>query len=534
MAQRKLQYKPLLFTTTVRNPSRVKSLLYVLKAFDGEILTNTLCEKIMGELIRHGLYRPMKEILPSIQDKYKGTPRGGFANLLLSDNEVFHLLKANPQHHKEAGFDAGWASRFATVFDFAKELGFVYFWQNEVIQFSQIGLKLANVLELSFEENQVLVLEKNPTFEQQAFLHSFSKYQRKNPFVRVLNDNIPLILLIQTIQKLNNDERFNNAGILKTELPLIIFWKNNNAQELYERIVQLRKEHKYQPSWEVIVDICENEIMGGDFKKFKPNSIMVEYPDEFIRKMRLTGLISLRGGGRFIDINKKELSTIEYLLNTYSHYSLYETEKDYFNYMAKVDENLISFETQHSSRSENRSFLEKWVAHYSFDIIKKELLILSKKGLSKDGILKYLTNPTRLEFLTALAIKSKLPNTNVIPNYPCDDEGIPTSTAGGQGNQGDIECFEGEKGILVEVTMSEGRTQTMMEIWPITRHLETFAKKANTSICYFIAPSIYPDSQDQIEWVKEKKNAYIVPQTIETFIKHLEKNEQLYTSDIVL
>lgn len=33
---------------------------------------------------------------------------------------------------------------------------------------------------------------------------------------------------------------------------------------------------------------------------------MNEYPDEFIRKMRLTGLISLRGAGRFIDINRME------------------------------------------------------------------------------------------------------------------------------------------------------------------------------------------------------------------------------------
>jgi len=47
--------------------------------------------------------------------------------------------------------------------------------------------------------------------------------------------------------------------------------------------------------------------MGGDFKKFEAKSIMVEYPDEFIRKMRLTGLISLRGGGRFIDINQNEI-----------------------------------------------------------------------------------------------------------------------------------------------------------------------------------------------------------------------------------
>ena len=35
--------------------------------------------------------------------------------------------------------------------------------------------------------------------------------------------------------------------------------------------------------------------MGGDYKKFDEKSIMRDYVDEFIRKMRMTGLISLRG-----------------------------------------------------------------------------------------------------------------------------------------------------------------------------------------------------------------------------------------------
>jgi hypothetical protein len=528
MAKRKLEYKPLLFTTTVRNPSRVKSLLYILKSFDGQILTNELSENIMGELIKYGLYRPTKEITSDIKLKLDGTKRGEFANQILTDNEVSHLLDTNPQDHKEAGFDKGWASRFATVFDFAKELGFVYFWQNEKIEFSKIGLKLANVFKVDISDNFIIVSEGHPEFEQQAFLHSFAKYQRKNPFVRVLNDNIPLILLIETIQKLNNNDRFNNVGISKLELPLIIFWKNNNSQELYERIVKLREDYKYQPSWEVIVDICVNEIMNEKFKEFKPKSIMVDYPDEFIRKMRLTSLISLRGGGRFVDINKKELDTIEYILKTYSIYSHYSTEKEYFNYMAKVDENLISFETKHTSIDENNKYLEKWIKYYSWETIKNELEILSKKSLSKDEILRYLTNPTRLEFLTAIAIKSKLPNTNVIPNYPCDDEGIPTSTAGGQGNQGDIECFENKNGILIEVTMSEGRAQTMMEIWPITRHIEEFRNKSENLMCYFIAPSIFKDSERQIKFVKQEYNILIVPKTINSFINYLENNEKLY------
>lgn len=528
MAKKKLEYKPLLFTTTVRNPRRVKSLLWVLKKYNGAILTNQTAETIMGELIRYGLYRPTKEVTPSIKLKLQGTKKGEFANEVLTAQEVLHMLKTNPQNHKEAGFNHGWASRFATIYDFAKELGFVYFWQNEKIEFSQIGLKLASVYKIEIVDSFIITSEEHPEFEQQAFLHSFVKYQRKNPFVRVLNDNIPLILLIEVIQKLNNNTKFNGAGISKLELPLIIFWKNNNAEELYKRIVKLRNDFGYTPSWEVIVDICVNEIMENKFKKFKPKSIMIEYPDEFIRKMRLTGLISLRGGGRFIDINKKEIATIDYVLKKYSQYSYYADEKEYFDYMAQVDDRLISFENKKTTVEENNKYLEKWIEYFDWDTIEKELIILSKKGLSKDNILKYLTNPTRLEFLTAIAIKSKMPNTNVIPNYPCDDEGIPTSTAAGQGNQGDIECFEDKNGVLIEVTMSEGRTQTMMEIWPIARHIEEFRKKSVNPMCYFIAPSIFKDSERQIKFVKEEDNILIIPQTINEFISYLDNNKHLY------
>lgn len=530
MAKRKSEYKPLLFTTTVRNPARVKSLLYILKQYDKNILTDDLAQDIMGELIKHGLYRPTKGLTEEIKRKLKGTKKGEFANELLTDEEVESLIKQNPQNHKEAGFSQGWASRFATVFDFTKELGFVYFWQNEKIKFSEIGLRLANVYKVDIVDNSILVTEEHPEFEQQAFLHAFAKYQRKNPFVRVLNDNIPMILLIEVIKRLNNNPKFNGAGISKLELPLIIFWKNNNSQELYERIVRLREDYGYQPSWEIIIDICINEIMHGEFKEFKPKSIMNEYPDEFIRKMRITGLFSFRGGGRFIDINKKEKDTINYIIKTYSKYKIYQDEKNYFNYMAKVDNKLISFENKKLTIEENNKLLDKWVEFFDWDILKQELKILEKKSISKNDILKYLNNPTRLEFLISISIKSRYPHIKVIPNYPCDDEGIPTSTAGGQGNQGDIECFEDDKGILVEVTMSEGRTQTMMEVWPITRHLEEFRKKAQDAMCHFVAPSIFKDTQRQIKFVEQEDNLIIKANTISDFIQYMEEEKYLYAS----
>ena len=195
--------------------------------------------------------------------------------------------------------------------------------------------------------------------------------------------------------------------------------------------------------------------------------------------------------------------------------------------MSTIDENLFSIKTLQFSDTQNEELLQNWVNQYQWNEIKSELLNLSSRKLSKDEVLKFLPNPIRLEFLTALAIKSKFPKVRVIPNYRCDDTGLPTSTAGG--NMGDIECFENQRGVLIEVTMAEGRTQTMMEIWPIERHLRDFKEKyTNNSQCVFVAPSIYSDSERQIKFVEADKGYIIRPYKIIDFITFLETNKILY------
>ena len=99
-------------------------------------------------------------------------------------------------------------------------------------------------------------------------------------------------------------------------------------------IKKLRKKHGYLPSNEIVLDLCYellNETKRDD------NSILGDYPDDFIRKMRLAGLFSLRGGGRFIDINTKEMVAVNYILKNYISYPTFATEKDFFDYIGKVD-----------------------------------------------------------------------------------------------------------------------------------------------------------------------------------------------------
>ena len=253
-----------------------------------------------------------------------------------------------------------------------KALGFVYYKMNEPIRFSQTGDYLAASVEIIAENGVVSREVVHPEYEQMAFMQAFAKQQRCNPFIRELNDNIPLILLLQVIKLLDSDPQFNGCGISYKEIPLLLFWKDSDAEALYRRIKRLRAEYGYTPSDEVIQDICVDEILGG-FKKFKLKSIVAEYPDDFVRKMRMTGLVSFRGGGRFIDINHNEDSKINYIIEAYSKYEKYHTEREYFEYMAAVDEKLFSLHTAEMPKAVAAEKLSAIAGDYPWETIKSEL-----------------------------------------------------------------------------------------------------------------------------------------------------------------
>ena len=77
--------------------------------------------------------------------------------------------------------------------------------------------------------------------------------------------------------------------------------------------------------------------------------------------------------------------------------------------------------------------------------------------------------------------------------------------------------------------MATGRQQTMMEVWPIERHLTEFQKERNAQ-CVFVAPSIFSDSLRQIQFVSFQSNGKkeIRPYAINDFVEYLEQSPKLY------
>lgn len=520
----KSEYKPLLFTTTVRNPSRFKRYLFVLNKFKGQILTDALATKICGEAMRFGIYRPLNRTI-AISEKWPNYSQGDFAEEVLTDAEVSWMLAHNPQNHKEAGFSKGWPSRFATIFMAVRQFGFAYINPGEAITISDIGGRLVNNQKVSTEGGVITVEDGNSKNDTDAFLHAMVKYHRDNPYLRTLNRNVPIVLLLKVIMLLNANPKNNGCGISRRELPILIFWKDDDAQAAYDMIMDIRMKHGYFPSEEVIRSYCIDNIMGGNFKKFKLASLINEYPDEYIRKMRYTGLISLRGGGRFVDINKNEQVKVDYIIDKYSEYVTYTSCLEYYKYVSTVDQELLGIGAKAVDKSRSESLLAGWASKYSWEKIKEEMMLLANHVGSTDPLLKFLDAPVRLEFLTAIAVKQKRPAYRVSPNYNSDDEGLPTSTAGG--NQGDIECY-GDNNVLVEVTLSKGRVQFMMEGFPVKRHLDEFSQKNSSSSCVFIAPEVYTDTRGLFEWVAHKDRQYVEPFDIKDFVEELEKKNDVF------
>lgn len=505
--ERDKEYKPLSFSTTMRNPARIVDFLKCILPFEGQILTDEIIHKVTLSIIMNKLYKPNivgKEL--KLKEIYNSED-------VFSVEEAEYIIENSPQNHKEAGFEKGWASRFDTWYKLAMEFGFIYYEMNKPIQISTTGHMLIDAMrEIPYDYEKF----------QSVFLNALMKYQTNNPFRKNANTNVPLPLLLNVIKKLKDDKEENGAGIFRKELPLVICWKDNDSEALYKEIKSIRKKYKFTYSDETIYEICLKTLNADESKKkrFKMSQIITESVDEFIRKMRITGVISLRGNGRFIDFNSFENARIEYIIENYSSVKEFSSRLDYFEYISQIDANILSI--AHSEPVSTDDIKEKtiveWAKNHSKEYIYNELNIACGRNESKDSVLKIIDKPTRFEFLVSIALKQQFENLIVKPNYKADDEGIPTFTAAG--GMADIECFDLECNPLVEVTLMNGRTQATNEIPAITRHLNEAVEKYHGIKVFtvFVAPTIHTDTIYMAKFSKWQYHVDILTFNISEFI----------------
>lgn len=510
----KAKRKPLSFSTTMRNPGRMAGFLNQMKPYENQILTSEIIYKIISGVIKNKLYKTNYEIR---NPKYKQIFYS--EELEFNDKQVDDIIKNSTQKHKEAGYEYGWESRFQTWYSLSQEFGFVFYNKGEKILISESGQMLIDAYN-----------EKTPNEEKirNVFLNAMVKYQTNNPFKKNSNSNIPLVLLLKVLKLLKADTEENNAGIFRNELSLFICWNDEDADKLYNKVKEIRKDVGYNYSNEYMYNICL-EILGyttdeekNSVKKyFKMKKICGESVDEYIRKMRSTGIISLRGNGRFIDINSFESKKIEYILKSYDKPLNFESKKAYYDYIGKIDRNFISIEnyvTHDVEYNTKINTLYDFAKKYTKEEILNELLFLASKKESKNPTFKFIPEPTRLEFLTSVSLAQNLQGCIVEPNYSIDDEGLPTMTA--RGNMPDIVCKDPEKFITsnIEVTLMRDRSnQINNEIIPIRRHLLSIENKNDIAFAIFIAPCIHEDTKESAAWYKYKDNVDIYTYSIKEY-----------------
>lgn len=558
--------KPISFDTTLRNPGRIPQFISVLSEFEGQVIDDKVALELEGEIIRQKIFEPTKatlgtymkeynkkfpfvaadqskEAAAKVEEIYDQWENGAPGSVPLE--KIIYLLENTITAHKDRGWKGGWESRIHTQFNFLNELGFVRVVKGEKIVISKNGKLMIH----EYSNGYPIEDSYDESFEQSAFLNAFSKYQVNNPYRSNTIEVNFFPLVLNVINYL--DEKYQRPGISKQDLPFIITWGNDDYLTLAEYIYQFRNKFGYSTSDELVYeyamnlldDSTPNDTIAPATKAFieqkkrdyKFDKIISETPDEVIRKLRLTMLISLRGAGRFIDINKNELEKINHVLATYSsNIEFGDDVKKYLEYMGEIDNSLMFVadapETQEAKDAKEVA-IEKWAKEYDWTFLKEEMVNSVEKRPSNHLILKYVKETARLEFLSAIVIKKALPKLKVVANYKADDQGIPFNTAsGGKKNQigADIDVFENNIHAILEPTISKQRSfQVEHELPSIRNHVLGTANKDfeegnifNEWFSLFIASNITRDVGDQVALIKQTNGVEIYPWDIKDFVDY--------------
>lgn len=563
--------KPLALDTTMRNPQRMANFISILSKYEGKVLTSDLIFRIEAEFIREKIFLPktIGKYVPSFGSYVASDQSEGAADKVerifstwkdskledqtVSIEDIEYLLHNTITKHGEKGYAYGWESRFKTQISFCNELGFTYIVKNQPVRISPTGKLL-----ISQYKNGHPIENYDEDPEHTAFLNAFAKYQTNNPWRQNTISVNFLYLFLTTVNCLDKD--YGSKGISRRELPFFIVWPNNNYKELAEYINKFRKVEGRQPSPEVVYAYAMNvlddeapekfgkataEFIKKKSRDYKFKKIEGETPDDVMRKLRQSQLVSLRGAGFYLDINHFEQAKVDRVMESYGQNIDFDTDYDkYFEYMGTIDEELV-FKVQSVSEEQEKqiasvraSVLKIMANKYTWKQLSKEMSIACSKRDSHDDMLKIIDKPVRLEFLASITMQKALKDARVEPHYKVDDAGIPYSTASGGNSKNigtDIDVFYQDMHALLEPTVSESRSiQVDHEIPSIRNHLirtiERERKEGNKQIrsfAIFLAGKIDPDVGDSVAATKFINHIDIYPWETSDYTKTSEVADTL-------
>ena len=496
--------------------------------------------------------RTIEKIIPEIQILIEGfegavwetgTQEAFFKELFSSD---FYLGKEWPQ-------DPAFAAR-DRITRAPKALGFVDL--NPVIRLTPVGQNLLS----GKRTNEVIAKQ-------------LMKFQLPSPYHTVpidRNFNIrPYLELLRFIKELGR--------VSKTEIAIFFVQLTNyrNFDSVVSLVTSYRASYAaYQGNKKEFIDtafneqlakVYANEIAQKNFKGREDNdktywglidrkkANQLDYADALIRYLRATELISFDKNFRVI-ISPVRSNEVDYLLANIPRQSLpFKSLGEFKAYL--FDPNSITLFTDNKANIEGRlksigialdntasldelkDTLEESEAKQLVEA--EEKIVKELKGYKEyDDILHVFDRikakaipdaPLYLEWNIWRSFVMMNYNKRAQGNFKLGLDGLPVTTAGAK--LPDIEVdFEGFK-LIVEVTMSSGQKQYVMEGEPVARHFGDVNKSTPEPVyCIFIAPTVSEGTLAhyftlnnkcaKYYWKSEKateRYTNIIPMTLDTF-----------------
>lgn len=516
-------YKIFSINTTIRNPKRNYDFLQSFKSFDGQIMNDINLYKYFFELVKNGIYK-FSNIPESVKIKLD-------QDIQLSDFEVYTAIKDNPQA-------TGLSGRVMTQLRALKDLGLLLFEESDQKEKYKISItKLGNEL------------LKNPENAPNIYAKIMIGLQANNPCrTNLLNQSRPFLNTIFVINEVNKrwKELGNEPkGILQHEFSVFVLsMKDCDYKKCAIEIIKYRNKFRYEINNNYLLEYLKN----NDILPLSLSSILKDYPDEVFRKFEMTGLIVKHGAFNYIYYNfsNYNLEKIQTILKNFINYSFiqFSSQTEYYDFQNNVtlswekDElirrkiveakarvlnikinNCLTLDEQEETLDRifyNKS-LSKAIDRYDFNLISKELLILSGSIKCKSKF-EDISEPLRLEYLLALAIGKKYGAKGLISNIIYNEEGLPLHCA--PSSKSDIIYHDKEGSYILEPTMQRGRNQQLnSETTNIIRHVKDEERK--TSLVYrvmMIAPVIHADVVDYFSYIANKEKAKIATLTIERIV----------------
>jgi len=536
------------FSTTVRNPERLRDFLKVLKKLEGYPFNSENQIKFQILLIKNKLYTP--SIIPQKYNKY-------FQKLELEipyniAEEVFHLQKyRDPPMRGRQSVNP------------LNKLGFC-------IARNNIGkIKITDLGNIFLQDNYDIGY---------IFYKSLLKLQFPNPWSRDFTEKynfnvVPFITAMHLFWKVN--ELTKKQGLSQAEFSLFIptLINFNLIDKYVDKIIKYRKaKNKKKFKFEFA-----KEFYKVNFPSEKQVHNFTEYGDNIMRYFKLTRYFKIKkspsGYGWRILLEPARKIEIKQIINKYSGEAIkFKNIDQYIKYIAdislpvlpseKIDNlqqinkslifNIIEFTKKNDLKLSDKESKLIETRLDNLNIKQMQRLIVNLRNLNlrlknsnrkrylqynikeAKNIIKKINDikaikrlsPEELEKVISDALKIINDEIEIKPNYPVDDDGEPISHA--PGNKADIECFYKSFNAICEVTLDTSSYQWIRETQPVMRHLRTFENKYNNkdSYCLFIAPRIHTDTLGQF-WFSIKsgydgKKQKIVPLTTNLFVSILE------------